>query len=136
MLNFLLLSAHNHEFGLVYIDREAILFAKLGYGYSFERDNIPNYGKIKPGNTFEYGLAVAFALNYRLALSLQLEQAIGTKLRLNDTPVPGSFTNVVNFKYGVTWSFNKNFSCEISASNGLTTDAPSFVLDISFPYKF
>jgi hypothetical protein len=114
----------------------AILFAKIGYGYNIQRKNIPNYGTIRPGDTYEYGMGVAFALNYQLAISLQLEQSIGTKMRLNHNPVPGSFTNVVNFKYGATWAINKNFSCEVSATNGLTTDAPSFVLDISFPYTF
>ncbi|MFH1678279.1 MAG: transporter, partial [Candidatus Omnitrophota bacterium] len=114
----------------------AILFSRLGYTHNIERNDIPDYGSVKPGDSFEYSLGVAFALNYQLALSLQLEELITTKMRMNNESVPGSFTNVVNFKYGITWSVSKDFSCDISASHGLTEDSPNFVLEVRFPYTF
>ncbi len=114
----------------------AILFGSLGYTYNFERDDITDYGTVKPGDTFEYSLGAAFALNYQLALNFQLEQRITPKMEMNDESVPGSFTNVVNFKYGLTWSINKDFSCDISATHGLSEDSPDFVLGVRFPYTF
>lgn len=120
----------------------AIIFSGLGYTWNIERDisekdTVGNeYGTVDPGDTFNYNLGVAFALNYQLALSLQLEQAITTSMRMNHTPVPSSFTNVVNFKYGITWSISKDFSCDITATHGLTTDSPNFSLEIRFPYTF
>lgn len=113
----------------------AIIFAGLGYTWNLER-NINDYGKVDPGDTFSYNLGCAFALNYQLALSLQLEQAVTTKMRMNDRSVPSSFTNVVNFKYGLTWSISKDFSCDMTATHGLTTDAPNFALEVRFPYTF
>lgn len=114
----------------------AIIFSSLGYTYNIKRSDIPDYGTVKPGDTFEYSLGVAFALNYQLALNFQLEQIITTKMLMNHEAVPGSFTNVVNFKYGITWSISKNFSCDITATNGLTKDSPNFVLEVRFPYNF
>ena len=114
----------------------AIVYGGLGYTYNFKRDDIPDYGTIKPGNSYDYRIGAAFALNYQFALSLQLEQIISEKMRMNQSSVPGSLTNVVNFKYGVTWAMSENFSCEITAANGLTEDAPNFSLEIRFPYTF
>lgn len=114
----------------------AIIFGGLGYTYNIKRNNIPGYGTIEPGATFNYNLGVAFALNYQLALSLQLEELVTTSMRMNDSPVPSSFTNVVNFKYGATWSISKDFSCDITATHGLSSDAPNFALEIRFPYTF
>ena len=114
----------------------AILFSKLGYTYNIKRNDITDYGTVEPGQSFDYGLGIAFALNYQLAISLQLEQSLTTKMIINHQSVPSSFTNVANFKYGFTWSMSKNFSCDVSATHGLTTDAPNFALEVRFPYTF
>ncbi|MFC1594247.1 transporter [Candidatus Omnitrophota bacterium] len=114
----------------------AILFGSLGYTHNIERDDVTDYGTIKPGDTFDYSLGAAFALNYQVALSAQLQQSITEKMLLNHASVPGSFTNVASFKYGITWAIDKNKSCEISAAHGLTTDSPDLMLEISFPFTF
>jgi hypothetical protein len=114
----------------------AILFASLGYTYNFERDDIDNYGTVKPGDMIEYSVGAAFALNYQLAFSFQVNQSITQKMRINDDSVVNSFTNVVSLRYGLTWSINKNFSCQLQAANGLTEDSPDFALEMSFPYTF
>ncbi|MFZ5800364.1 MAG: transporter, partial [Candidatus Omnitrophota bacterium] len=114
----------------------AILFGSLGYTYNVKRDDIEGFGTIKPGDTIDYSLGAAFALNYQLAFSAQVQQSLTRKMEMNHSTVPGSFTNVVSLKYGLTWSINKNLSCDVSASNGLTTDSPDFILEVRFPYKF
>lgn len=114
----------------------AILFSSLAYTYNVKRNDIEGYGTIKPGDSIDYSLGAAFALNYQIALSFQLQQSITQKMRLNHNSVNGSFTNVVSFKYGLTWSMSQNLSCEVSATHGLTTDSPDFALGVSFPYTF
>jgi hypothetical protein len=114
----------------------AILFSSLGYTKNLERNDIEGYGTIEPGDSFDYGLGFAFALNYQVALSFQLSQSVTQKMRVNDNSVASSFTNVVTLKYGLTWSLSKNFSCEVSAGHGLTTDSPDFIFGLSFPYSF
>jgi len=114
----------------------AIVFGSIGYTHNIKRKNITDYGTVEPGQTFEYLLGAAFALNYKMALSLQLEQAITTKMQVNHVSVPGSLTNVVNFKYGLTWSISDNLSCDISATHGLTEDAPNFAFEVKFPITF
>lgn len=113
----------------------AIFFGSLGYTANLERD-ISGFGKVNPGDTFDYSLGLAFALNYQAALNLQLEQAITTSSQLNDTRVPGSFTNAAVFKAGITYSFSKNFSCDAVVGYGLSEDAPDVTLEIRFPYTF
>lgn len=113
----------------------AIVFGSFGYTWNVERD-IDNFGKVDPGDTFSYNLGCAFALNYQFGMNFQIEQLISPKMVMDGTSVPGSFTNVVNLKYGATWAINKDFSCDISVAHGLTTDSPDFVLELRFPYTF
>jgi len=112
-----------------------IIFAGLGYTWNIKRD-ISGYGEVDPGDTFSYNLGYAFALNYQLALSFQLEHLITTKMLIDNRSVAGSFTNVANFKYGLTWSISKNLSCDVTVSQGLTEDSPDFSLEVRFPYTF
>lgn len=114
----------------------AIIFGGLGYTWNIKRNDIKDYGTVDPGDTFSYNLGCAFALNYQLGLNFQLEQLLTPKMVMNGQGVPGSFTNVINLKYGATWSISKNLSCDVSASHGLTTDSPDFVLEVRFPYTF
>ncbi len=113
----------------------AIIFGGLGYTMNIER-NITDYGKVDPGDTINYNLGCAFALNYQLGLNFQIEQLLTDHMEISGVDVPGSFTNVINLKYGATWALSKNLSCDVSASHGLTTDSPDFVLEVRFPYTF
>lgn len=113
----------------------AIIYGGLNYTWNME-DDIDNYGKVDPGDTLGYSFGMTFALNYQVALNLGMEQSITEKMKIEDTAVNGSFTNVASVKYGLVWSINKNFSCDVSASHGLTTDSPDLVLEVRFPYTF
>lgn len=113
----------------------AIIFGSLNYTRNLKRD-IADYGKVDPGDSFGYSLGMTFALNYQVALNLQIEQNVTTKMKIDGTPVNGSFTNAASFKYGLVWSITKNLSCDVSASHGLTEDSPDIVLEVRFPYSF
>jgi hypothetical protein len=97
---------------------------------------VEGYGTIKPGNSLGYSLGLAFGLNYQVALNLQLQQSIVQKTELNHNPIADSFSNVASMQYGLTWSMSKNFSCQMSVSQGLTADSPDFVVQVSFPVTF
>lgn len=114
----------------------AVLFGSLGYTYNFERDNISGYGTIDPGDTINYGLGMAFALNYQVALSFQLQQSVTQKTLLNGSSISDSFTNVAKMKTGLTWSMSKNSSAELAVAYGLTADSPDLIVELSFPFKF
>lgn len=113
----------------------AIIFGSLNYTHNIER-NITNYGDVNPGDTLGYSMGMTFALNYQTALNLQLEHNVTSKMEIDGVPVNGSFTNVASFKYGLVWSINKDFSCDVSASHGLTEDSPDMVIEVRFPYTF
>lgn len=113
----------------------AILFGSLAYTCNIER-TIEGFGSVDPGDTYAYSLGFAFALNYQTALNFQIEQQITNRMRMNGSPVPGSFTNVANFKTGFTYSISKNLSLDVVTGLGLSEDAPDFTLEIRFPYTF
>jgi len=113
----------------------AILFGNLGYTWNIPRD-INDYGKVNPGDTISYGLGLAFSLNYQLSLNFGLEQHVTQKMEVDDNMVAGSFTNVANFKTGVSWLINRKIPLQITAGYGLTEDAPDFTLEVNFPIRF
>lgn len=113
----------------------AILFGSVGATWNVERD-ISGFGSVDPGDSFEYSLGLAFALNYQTALNFQIEHLITDKTRISNNPVPASFVNAMSFKTGLTYSFNKNLSLDVVTSYGLSEDAPDFVLELRLPYTF
>ncbi len=125
------------KFGAVWVKSSdpAIVFGSLGYTWNLE-ENIGGFGNVDPGDTFDFSLGVAFALNYQLSLNFVIEQAITQKMRIEDSSVPGSFTNASSFKSGLTWTMNKKHSLQLTTSYGLSEDAPDFTLELRFPYSF
>ncbi|MEW6102180.1 MAG: transporter [Candidatus Omnitrophota bacterium] len=113
----------------------AILFGSLGYTWNVER-NITDFGDVDPGDTVDYSLGMAFALNYQTALNFQIEQSITNKMEIDGVPVNGSLTNVSSFKTGFTYSISKNLSLDVVTSYGLSEDAPDYTIEVRFPYTF
>lgn len=113
----------------------AILFGSFSYGWNIKRD-ISGFGDVDPGDSFEYSAGLAFALNYQTAINFQLEQQITPSLKMNGKDVAGSFTNVANFKTGLTHSISKNLSIDVVGAYGMTDDAPDFTLEVRLPYTF
>ncbi|MBN3039810.1 MAG: transporter [Candidatus Omnitrophica bacterium] len=125
------------NFSLVWVKSAdpAILFGSLGYTMNYE-DDIENFGKVDPGNTYQYTLGTAFALNYNLSLSLAIEHLFAEKMTVNGIDVMGSLSNAASFKTGVSWAINDNLSMQFDSAYGLTEDAADFVLEIRFPITF
>lgn len=113
----------------------AIFFGSFGYTVNLKED-FNGFGEVRPGNTFEYSLGLAFALNYQTAINLQIEQQLTGSSELNETRVPASFTNAASFKTGFTYSIAKNLSLDVLTSYGLSEDAPDFTLEVRLPYTF
>ncbi|MDV2857269.1 transporter [Oceanimonas sp. CAM02] len=126
----------------------AILFASIDYTHylkgsfddiSAEDGNQP--GEVQLGDSFGYGLGMAFALSERLSMSLNFNQSFNLEAEQTfdvggGGKVPGSDGNSASMGMGVTWAISDNLSLVANWAAGLTPDAPDYVVGIRFPYRF
>ena len=126
----------------------AILFANFGYTHNFTGsfDDISatagnQPGEVTLGDSFHYGVGMAFALNEKTSLSMSLSQRISTESETQldggtKQKVIGSDGNAATFSIGVTYALSSDVSMSTSLGIGLTPDAPDFALSMRFPFRF
>lgn len=125
----------------------AILFASVDYTHylkgSFDDisagENTP--GDVQMGDSFGYGLGIAFALSERLSLSLNFNQSISREAKQalqgeSLSKIAGTNGNSASMGMGVTWAIDDNLSMVVNWAAGLTQDAPDYVVGVRFPYRF
>ena len=98
-------------------------------------------GNIKPGDSFQYGAGVAFAVNERSSLSFSFSQRFvefdSLKFRGGDfAPIVGSHANVASLNIGSTFAFSQRASVLVNVGAGLTRDTPDFSLATRVPFSF
>lgn len=119
-----------------------ILFGNVGYTYnlpgSFD-DISPVVGqvlpaKVKLGNPFQFSGGLAIALNDRAAVSFSVaaSAAGATHIKPDGSDgygrVPGSSTTTTTFNVGASYLLPSGWSLNAQMANGLTPDAPNFVM--------
>lgn len=126
----------------------AILFASIDYTH-YLKDSFDDIsaaagnqpGEVQLGDSFGYGLGMAFALSERLSLSLNFNQSFNREAEQSfdggeSGKVKGSSGNSANMGMGVTWAIDDNLSMVVNWAAGLTQDAPDYVVGVRFPYRF
>ncbi|MGB5853698.1 MAG: transporter [Oceanisphaera sp.] len=126
----------------------AILFASVDYTHylkgSFDdvsADDFDQPGDVQLGDSFGYGLGMAFALSERLSLSLNFNQSFNREAKRSDAngsleKIPDTNGNSATMGMGVTWAIDDNLSMVVNWAAGLTQDAPDYVVGVRFPYRF
>ena len=126
----------------------AILFANIGYTHQLKEsfDDISSStgdqpGDVRLGDSFFYGLGMAFALNERMSLSMSLSHRLSeeSETRLdgeNWQEIVGSDGNAATFSVGGTYALSDKLSMSTSIGIGLTPDASDFSVGVKFPYRF
>lgn len=110
------------------------LFTTLGYSINFPGQI--NGVDINPGNSAEYSVGMAYALNYNLSVNSGFEQLFISESLANGQAVTGSRLVVANLKAGLTYALTKQLSADFSVGMGLTEDSPDVTVNLSFPYTF
>ncbi len=125
-----------------------ILFGSFSYFRNFDQgfDDISEGpglqpGNVKPGDSFQYGAGVAFAVNERSSLSFSFTQRFveSTSLKFQGgdfTPIVGSHANVASLNIGSTFAFSQRASVLVNVAAGLTRDTPDFSLAARVPFSF
>lgn len=135
----------------------AVVFWNLGYTHNFSRkDNIflatqdpetkeitytETKTKLSPGETFEMGFGVAYAISYKLALSTQYQHSITVKTKKDGKFVSGTFLNAGAIRIGGVWAWSnmKKYhlrSIDLSTTFGVTVDAPDTVVELRFTHRY
>lgn len=130
---------------VLYPSDPAVLFGSINYLYNFSRDDVAvtdssnntTVNKVEPGNVVGFNFGLGLALNDRTSLSIGYDHAIVGKVKLNGSATPLALTTHVGsliFGYAFRWSPKTNFN--LSASIGVTRDAPDIQISLRFPHSF
>ena len=127
----------------------AVIFASLSYTYNLEQDykdissksDLVAPGSVNLGNSYQFGLGFAIALNESITMSIAYSHRYSekSKTRVNGgswSKILGSDANSSQLNFGLVYSFTPKFSVVASAAAGLTNDAPDSQFSLKFPYTF
>ncbi len=114
----------------------AVLFGTLAYYYNFERDVGSGYGDVKPGDSIEVSLGMAYALNEKLSTSLSYQQRYYFKTEQNGHDLADTDFNVATMNFGVNYGITERVSFSVSVGIGLTNDAADTTVEIRLPIRF
>lgn len=127
----------------------AVLFGSVSYTHNLEDsfDDISSDvnqkvgGKVRLGDSFQFGVGVAFALNERMSMSFSVSDLIQRKSKLK--PDGGDWQSIVSsdanagyFNVGMTIAASENLTIVPNLAIGMTDDAPDFTFSLKFPYYF
>lgn len=98
---------------------------------------VPVSTNFEPGDSYDYGVAVAMALNPVFAINLQVHQTITTGTHLaHFGSVQGSSLNEADFRFGFGWAVARNATVNFTAAAGLTEDSPDYTVLLALPIRF
>ena len=127
----------------------AVLFGSVSYTHNLEEsfDDISSDvnqklgGKVRLGDSFQFGVGVAFALNERMSMSFSVSDLIQRKSKLKPDgrdwqSIVSSDANAGYFNVGMTIAASENLTIVPNLAIGMTDDAPDFTFSLKFPYYF
>lgn len=135
-------------FSLVKTLDPAIIFANIAYSHTEQESfgdiqalegNQP--GDVDLGNTWQYGVGIAFAFNDRLSMNMSYTQALTSVSQTRNKgedwqDIVGSKSNSATLGVGVTYAMTQHLAMVTSVGAGLTADAPDLTFSLKFPYMF
>ncbi len=128
--------------GLIFVKTSdpVVLFLNLTYFYNDARDigteDGTFYGKVDPGDSFEYNIGTVVALNEKFSLNFVLNQRVTGKTVQNGAEIADSDLNSISLNLGGTYAISKRFSVDVTAGIGLTSDANDVTLMVRVPINF
>jgi len=99
-----------------------------------ERDVSQTIGEVDPGDSYEYILGMAVALNEKVSLSLSFQDNLVSSTKQNGVKIPGSNLNAASLFLGASYRFTRNVSVYLNAGVGLTEDSSDYQLQLNVPF--
>ncbi len=128
----------------------AIWFGSTEYTRQFPEDfsdisSSPNAfqpGEVKLGDSWQFSLGTAFALNDNMSMSFSFNNRIvqdsefKTAATAGWDTIDGSSANVATFNIGTTLGITRRFSVALNLAMGLSEDASDYSFSVRLPYRF
>jgi len=112
-----------------------VLFAGGSYTFNFSR-NFETFGKIDPGNTFQFFGGMNFAINQAVSMNMSFTDQITSSTKQNGVTSPATSSNDARLLMGTSVGITPQVSLLASASAGLTAQSPDFEFILSVPITF
>lgn len=117
----------------------AVVFGSIRYLWDIEKDFGSSVGTIDYGDTVEYSLGLALALNERLALTMSLQHSLTDFTRQefdgSRRKLVGSDLNAARLFIGGSYRMSEMLTVNLNAGIGITEDAPDFQIELSVPLR-
>jgi hypothetical protein len=125
-----------------------VVYGSLTYFHNFKNDfnDIDEAlgdqpGTAKLGNSFQYGVGVAYALNDRSSINMAFTQRFVSRSKLRREgedweEIVGSQANIGLLNIGATFSLSDQLAVLVNLGAGLTDDAPDMAVNLRVPYSF
>jgi len=122
-------------FTMVKVSDPVVFYGSLAYAWNMERD-VGGVGKIDPGDSVEYNLGMATALNEKASLSFSFQNAFTDKTTLAGNDIADSKLISASLSLGVNYRVSQKYSILGVLNVGLTDDTPDFQVQVNIPFNF
>lgn len=113
-----------------------VLYSGIGYTHDFQRNFGRRFGTVTPGEQFNWLGGANVALNDQIAVNFSVQSQYTFETAQNGVKVPGSSATDARFIAGTSIGITPSTTLLLTATAGLTTDAPNYALTISLPINF
>lgn len=143
---------YGYEFGASFVKSSdpAIFFGGVNYylqtpmhfdNLQFTPAHTKTPGFAQPGDSVQYQIGTAFALNEKTSLSFAFVETVSNSARIHpdrgiESSLVGSATNAAVLDISAGFASNAHQTLITDLQLGLTQDAPSFQLGFRFPTRF
>lgn len=112
-----------------------VLFAGGGYTMNFPR-TWGEFGRIDPGDTWEFFAGLNFALNERVSFNFSFIQQRSFPTQRNGTRLVNTSATDARAIFGTSVGLTRNVNLVMNAGVGLTPASPNFTFFVSLPVTF
>lgn len=121
-------------FTLVKVSDPVVFYGSMAYAWNLKR-NVDEIGEINPGNSVEYNLGMATALNEKTSLSFSFQNAFTESTVLAGQDVADSKLVSASLSLGVNYRVSQTYSLFGVINVGLTDDTPDFQVQLNMPFN-
>ena len=112
-----------------------VLFAGAGYTANLPR-SFDGFGRIDPGDSFEFFAGLNFALNERVSFNFSFVNQRSFSTKRDGIPVVNTSATDARVILGTSVGLTRNINLVMNAGIGLTSSSPNFTFFVALPITF
>ena len=111
-----------------------VFFGTLSYAHELAREE--SFGRVRGGDALGLDLGAVLAVNPETSMTFGLSQEWRRRTRVDGATLPGTDSVSSTFDVGLGRVLTSRLLLDFSLGVGLTRDAPDYIIQLSFPYRF